>query len=102
MQYNRRHFFKKTLTLTLPILGFVAFKPLNAIASNLTITDCNNSCQHLCNNGCHSTCKYLCHKDGCTATCMASCRTSCRGMCDETCKGSAKATNDTIKNIETK
>lgn len=98
MPHSRRKFFKKSLTITLPILAFVVFNPLNVIASNQTITGCENSCQNSCNNACVRTCRYTCNNK-CKAVCQEMCEvacTSCKGLCKGSCRQITTVTNDTI------
>lgn len=81
---DRRKFFKKSLSVLLPMMSAILFSSPISLADTIPSTNCKNSCSHLCINSC-------------TRTCMASCITSCTGLCKGSCKGGAQHTNDSIK-----
>ncbi len=92
---DRRAFFKKVATNTIPVIAGVAFCSVLFTSCNKNggnepsckncANGCDNSCYHSCTAACGAGCKTVC-----AAVCRTSCENSCSGTCLDRCSGSCK------------
>jgi hypothetical protein len=92
---DRRKFFKKAASSSLPIIVGLSITPLFTACKGYYNDPSCSGCANGCDNSCYRSCKTSCSAgcgDGCSSYCSAqcaySCTTGCRNTCGDACSAS--------------